>query len=172
MPKISKEKAIELICEELKQGVTYKATYGVICSKSELAESTFANYWKIANERHTESEQKLNSIAAVHTIGEEVAAKKQAINDKLRRIAILNKKFNELADVLPKIVKVKDSTGKIIEHKITKADYLKTIEVMGKLDERISKAEGTDAPIGINHSGKVDSVAAMITLSDGTQITF
>jgi uncharacterized caspase-like protein len=141
MPKLSKQAGIELIIAELQKGTATLDIFGAVRSKSELAESTFYEWLKIAKNKHTEAQNELNKLLKEQTINKELESKERAINERNRRLAILNNKFEELAELRPITVKTKE--GK--EIKITKGDYLKAIEVMAKLDDRISKAEGTDA---------------------------
>lgn len=142
MPKLSKQAGIELIIEELKKSTSKVDVMAMFGKQWQTPKDTFNKWWIIAQKKHTEAQSEVNSIVKEQTIDAEIEAKKRAINDRNRRLAILNTKFEELAEVKPITVKTKD--GK--EIKITKGDYLKTIEVMAKLDDRISKAEGTDAP--------------------------
>jgi len=52
MPKPSKQIIVDAIIKEIEKGKGFKVVFGVIRSKSKLAESTFASYWKTANEQH------------------------------------------------------------------------------------------------------------------------
>jgi hypothetical protein len=145
--KLSKQKGIELIVAELENGTATNDIFGVIRSKSELAESTFYDWLKIAKEQHKHNQQPIKEAVKAQTIDAEIEAKKTALKRREKRLSILNKKFDELAEMQPKTLSYIDpKTGDKVEVKITKADYLKGIEVLARLDDRISKAEGTDAP--------------------------
>lgn len=147
--KLSKTKGIELIIEELKKSTSTNDIFGVLRSKSELAESTFYDWLKIAKEQHKANQVPINEQVALLTIDAEVEARKTALKQRMERLAILNDKFKEIAESKPITVKTKDGNGKEVIHKLTKGDYLKGIEVLTRLDDRISKAEGTDAPTKI-----------------------
>lgn len=61
MQKISKKKALEIITHEIEKGTTYTECFGVIRSNSELAESTFANYWKEASTLYSERQKSIQT---------------------------------------------------------------------------------------------------------------
>lgn len=50
--KLNKENIINDILVELEKGITFEACFKLIQTKSNLVRSTFASYWKIANERY------------------------------------------------------------------------------------------------------------------------
>ena len=52
--KINKDKAVELILDEIEKGLTFNDCMAVILSKVQLNERTFADYWKEAQETYRE----------------------------------------------------------------------------------------------------------------------
>ena len=146
MPKLSKTAGIELIVAELQKGTATADILGVIRSKWELPESTFYRWLEIAKKQHEDNELKLNAIADDTTIDEKIEAQKKALNEATERKAILQQKFIEVSKVKRGKVKYKDQDGNIEIVKITLADELKAIDTLAKLDDRLSKADGTDKP--------------------------
>jgi hypothetical protein len=145
------------------------AKYGVMWAKGK---TTFDKDWLKANERHKEHTQMLNDKANEVMVDELVDAQKTALKQRERRLSILNEKFEELAKMQPQKLKYRDAAGVEREVSITKGDYLKGIEVMTRLDERISKADGTDAPTRTaqtDAAGK-DVKQTIIKTADGTII--
>lgn len=61
MKRISKAKAIEIILKEKRKGTTYTDCLGVIRSNSDLAESSFAKYWKEAEQIHLERKKAIEA---------------------------------------------------------------------------------------------------------------
>lgn len=148
MAKLSREKAVELIIKCIEKGETYSNTFGVIRSNSELSESTFALYWKEANQRHYKAQQDINESVNDQLLNERVEAKKRALERQKIRLGVLNEKFHRLS-------KIKATLGDVVANKegelgetppIDYKDEINAIKAMALLDERISKAEGTDAP--------------------------
>jgi hypothetical protein len=88
MQKISRQKAIEIITEQLNLGATYKNTYAVICTNWHLAERTFANYWNIANKAYTEAQNSIKEATQVQTITNEITKLKSLNLTKIDRMLI------------------------------------------------------------------------------------
>jgi hypothetical protein len=143
---IDKKDGIVLIIEELKNNtskIDVMAKFGKIW---QVPKDTFNKWWKIANDDYSKTQQGINSKANDVMVDKVIDAQKVALERKIKRLEILNNKFEEIAKMHPQKLKYRDAKGEEREVNITKGDYLKGIEVMARLDERISKAEGTDAP--------------------------
>jgi len=139
--KLSKTKGISLIIEELAKGTDEVDILRQLATKCDKDRATYYRWLNEAKEQHKATQEPINEAVALLTIDAEVEARKTALKQRMERLAILNEKFNEIAQSKPITVKVGDTI-----HKLTKGDYLKGIEVLTRLDDRISKAEGTDAP--------------------------
>jgi hypothetical protein len=146
MPTPNIQTQIDFLIDLISQGKSYTQSLDVIGRKWTLSESTFKRRWDMASEQHSKAQELLNAKANDALQVNLIDAQKTALKRKQKRLDILNEKFEELAEV--KIMKLNytDADGKKQVAKISNNDYLKTIEVMTKLDDRISKAEGTDAP--------------------------
>lgn len=57
--RISKEKAIEIILEEIEKGKTFEVVYELILTKSNLSRPTFSDYWTEAKEKHSQRRQRI-----------------------------------------------------------------------------------------------------------------
>jgi hypothetical protein len=144
--KLSKEKCIELIIEQLNQGLPYKETFKVIQSNSKLVESTFASYWKIANERYSETQKEVQTAIVSTTIAEAVEAVKSGLKSKYDRLIELQKQVESLEVELKNNIMIVHtfSDGQLIQgirpiNALEKASINKTIK---EIRAEISKLEG------------------------------
>ena len=106
----------------------------------------FKQYWKIAQERYKEAQNLLTKKSDDVLLDEKIQAHKKAINERNERLEVLRQKFNKLSKIKlgKSVLRYDDGTQEII--KVSLQDELKAVEALAKLDDRISKAEGTDAP--------------------------
>lgn len=146
MAKLSKNEGVKIIIAELKKGKATNQILGVIRSKSELSNSTFFGWLKTAKEQHEAKELKLSKVVEGKTIAIEIDAKIKAINDANERKAILQEKFVEVSKIKRGEIIVQAKGGKKETVKVTLAEEMKAIELLAKIDDRLSKADGTDKP--------------------------
>ena len=87
--RINKNKAIELIMQELEKGTTYKECFSVNFRDFPLTERTFTNYWKEANEAYSERQKSIQSqLMSVHVEHEKERLKKALLTlDEKREIS-------------------------------------------------------------------------------------
>jgi hypothetical protein len=126
--KPNKENIITEILILLEKGISYTECIKVIQSKSKLVESTFASYWKIANQRHLEVQQAT----------QKAIAEQSTVNDIERlKIGILNK--TEALKILTEIAKepLKESAMGMVSAKTEQISAIKTI----------SELQGWNSPI-------------------------
>lgn len=171
MPKA--ETYIQFIIEELqKDNIEPTKVCAVFCSKFHKSERTFYNYWDIAEKKHSEAQQVINNKADDVNLGEKIEAQKTALKQRNERLEVLRKKFEEISKVKrgKSILSYPDGSKETV--KVTLQDELKAIETLAKLDDRISKAEGTDAPTKVANTdseGK-DKPSQTIELPNGASI--
>lgn len=91
MKKISKQKAIELILVELEKGSTFSVCFSVLCSKFQLIERTFNNYWKEANTIYQERQQSILKQVEQDNVELEKERLKRQILSKHERMEIASK---------------------------------------------------------------------------------
>lgn len=151
MVKLSKDKCIELILEQINIGSPYKETFKVIQSKTKLVESTFASYWKIANNQYQESQIKLNKAKEDKTISEELKGVESGVKIKIQRVLELQKQIESLELELEKDIMVVHtfSDGEIIvrERKLNALEKASLHKTIKEIRAEISKIEGDYAPI-------------------------
>lgn len=87
--KPNKENIITEILILLEKGISYTECIKVIQSKSKLVESTFASYWKIANQRHLINQQATQKLLAEQSTIEDLERLKIGILDKTEALKIL-----------------------------------------------------------------------------------
>lgn len=104
-----KEKAVTEILFCIKEGKKYSETFAVLNSKMQIKDRTFANYWKVAIERHRQDEEARRIKLADQVAIADNNAIKSGIIDREGRLRILG----DMANGLPQIRKSKD--GKEIE---------------------------------------------------------
>lgn len=135
--KLSKDKCIELILEQLEIGTPYKQTFEVILSNFKLSEPTFVTYWKTANERYKEAQQAIKSSTEVQTITNEL--------DKLKTLNLTKIDRMRIAE---SIALNEDGTA-------SNADKLKALDYLAKIESDYapmkteSKVELTPPPASI-----------------------
>lgn len=123
MAKLSKEKCIELIIEQLQIGATWKDAFAVICGKSKLAENTFSSYWKIANERHREAQHAIKKATEVQSIEGEL--------NKLKTLQLTKLDRMKIAESIA-MGKAKRIEGQILVP--SPSDQLKALDYLAKID--------------------------------------
>jgi hypothetical protein len=128
MTKLSKQKCIELILIEIQKGSPYKQTFAVIQSKTKLVESTFASYWKIANEQYTVAQQAIQKERAEVYRQNELEGQNKAIIDR-----------NKLLEMTTNVVKVAYNNAIKIKDD-------KSINAFGAISDRYAKLQGFEAP--------------------------
>lgn len=151
MVKLSKDKCIELILEQINIGSPYKETFKVIQSKTKLVESTFASYWKIANNQYQESQIKLNKAKEDKTISEELKGVESGVKIKIQRVLELQKQIESLDLELKndKMIVHTFSDGSIVtgERKLNSLEKASLHKTIKEIRAEISKIEGDYAPI-------------------------
>lgn len=123
MAKLSKEATIELILEQVEIGSPYKMTREVIQSKTKLAESTFASYWKTANERYREAQQAIKKATEVQSIEGEL--------NKLKTLQLTKLDRMKIAEGIA-MGKAKRIEGQILVP--SPSDQLKALDYLAKID--------------------------------------
>ena len=114
--KLSKDKCIELILEQLALGSTYTHTLGLIRRNWTLSESSFKRYWNTANERYKEAQQAIKSSTEVQTITNEL--------DKLKTLNLTKIDRMRIAE---SIALNEDGTA-------SNADKLKALDYLAKIE--------------------------------------
>lgn len=135
--KLSKDKCIELILEQLALGSTYTHTLDLIGRNWTLSESSFKRYWNTANERYKEAQQAIKSSTEVQTITNEL--------DKLKTLNLTKIDRMRIAE---SIALNEDGTA-------SNADKLKALDYLAKIESDYapmkteSKVELTPPPASI-----------------------
>lgn len=144
---INKDKAIDIIVERLKSAEDKQVTFAFFGKKWQTPQDTFNKWYIIAKKKHAEQSETVQKKVLEQTVDQEVKAHQEALMNRKKRLETLHRKFDEISSIKRgKVVLTDKKTGdKIGEMKVSIYDELKAIETMCKLDERISKAEGTDA---------------------------
>lgn len=147
------ETYISFIIEQLQSGnIDAARVSSLFCSKFQKTERTFFTYWNIANERHIETQNKLQKEKDSIYIDAEKEALKRNILQK-----------HEALEILSKIAK---GTAKKVNEQIiipTSAEQRGAIETMAKI-------EGWFAAVKQETQMTVEGVKSKIKLPDGTEI--
>mgnify|MGYP003407107218 CR=1 FL=1 len=130
--KPNKENIITEILIELEKGTSFSDCFKLIQTKSNLVRSTFASYWKTANERHL-----INQQEAQKRIGDILTD--NLINNL--NSAILNK--NEALEILTEIAKAEIKEAKEGEVPNYPPKVIERIQAI----KTISEMQGWNAPI-------------------------
>ena len=147
MTRISKQKAIEIILSEQEKGTIYVDCLGVIRSKWELAESTFARYWKESISIYEERQNKTNKAIEEQYIDSKLKVVKNGLKTKNERLLLLQSQVDDCLSELKE--------GKIIDHDISGKPFVRNVTISEKiglrrvfkeLQSEISKIEGDYAP--------------------------
>ena len=120
--RINKNKAIELIMQELEKGTTYKECFSVNFRNLPLTERTFTNYWKEANEAYSQRQKSIQSeLMSVHIEHEKERLKKSLL------------KFDEKREICAKIARGEayESGGEIVIP--SPSDRIRAMEYDSKL---------------------------------------
>ena len=121
--KLSKDKCIELILEQLALGSTYTHTLGLIRRNWTLSESSFKRYWNTANERYKEAQQAIKSSTEVQTITNEL--------DKLKTLNLTKIDRMRIAESIA-MGKAKRVEGQIVMP--SPSDQLKALDYLSKIE--------------------------------------
>lgn len=135
MKRISKDKAIEIILQEIEKGSVYSDTLAVIVSKCKLNEKTFAVYWKEAQDIHQKRQEAIN---------ERVITNKAVIATENRIRELLSKERKR--EILQSIIEGEEKTKIIKVSKGVKIEF----EVAPSLFERMKAIEIDNAMNGDN----------------------
>jgi hypothetical protein len=128
MPKLSKQAGIELIVAELQKGTATSDIFGVIRSKSELAESTFYEWLKIAKEQHSVIQNSINELKAKEYTVSELSRQKSTILEREKAIEMVS------------------NVAKIMYNKIAKENKTADVMAFNSTIERLAKMDGWDKP--------------------------
>ncbi len=128
--KLSKSKGIELIVAELQKGTATSEIYGVIRSKSELVESTFYEWLKIAKEQHSVIQKSINELKTKEYTASELSRQKSTILEREKAIEMVS------------------NVAKLMYNQLAKNGDKKPADVMAfnSTIERLSKMDGWDKP--------------------------
>lgn len=85
----NKEKALTEILLCINSGKNYSETLQEICSKFQVKERTFNNYWKEAKERHQETQEAVRMRIADKTAQADEKAAEKGVIERLERLQIL-----------------------------------------------------------------------------------
>lgn len=129
--KPNKEKIITEILISLEKGMNFTDCFKLIQTNSNLVRSTFASYWKKANERYLASQQDIQRTLAEQS--------KQAEVDRLKK-AILNK--DDALEILTAIANEQLKIGAAGEVS-AKTEQISAIKTIAEL-------QGWNAPTEIN----------------------
>ena len=159
MEKIKANKVIliEEILSQLKKGKGYSEIYVHVCTKWDLARSTFSNYWKIASKKHTE-EQKIWALA------KQELDLQGAVDEYKAEIADVV----ERKEILTKILRGEISLKKAIVVAGTLEYYEATPDWMDRKNAiaELNKMDGDYAPIKINQNVLVSKPMIILRKSD------
>lgn len=124
--KLSKSKGIELIVAELQKGTATSEIYGVIRSKSELVESTFYEWLKIAKEQHSVIQKSINELKTKEYTASELSRQKSTILEREKAIEMVS------------------NVAKIMYNKIAKENKTADVMAFNSTIERLAKMDGWD----------------------------
>lgn len=142
---VTKQKIIDEIVIEIESGKSYSETFGVIRSKSKLAESTFASYWKIANEQYKVVQDKRRAITESKATQAHIEAVETAIMSRKEKLRILE----EIATGVASFEKLLVIQGVVQREFVTPdaTDRMKAIEIHNKM-QGDNATEKTDVTTG------------------------
>lgn len=146
MAKLSKKEGVELIVAELKKSATKGEIMANFGKQWQTPKDTFNKWYLVACQQHKEVKTRADKVVEDIVIGKEVDAKIKAINDANERKAILQEKFVEVSKIKRGEIIVQVKGGKKETLKVTLSEEMKAIELLAKIDDRLSKADGTDKP--------------------------
>jgi hypothetical protein len=139
MQKPSKDKAIELIIEQLNLGSTYTHTLSVIRRNWTLSESTFKRYWNTANETYKDAQISIKKATEIQTITNELTKLKTLNLTKIDRMLIAE----NIA-----MGKAKRIEGQIILP--TPSDQLKALDYLSKIESDYAPTKTAQTDIAGN----------------------
>ncbi len=136
--KPNKDNIITAILEELTKNTTFEVCFELILTKFNLSRPTFAKYWKMANERHSETQNEAQQAIKDITIATAVEEAKKGLKSKAEFVLEIQKMLDD--DIYEESV-LDLKTGRVtrFHRKLTPLERR-------ALYERISKFEGMDAP--------------------------
>lgn len=153
MPKISKEKGIELILLELEKGKDRASTLAMFSENWQTATRTFDRWWKDANVEYKERQAKTSAILMKAKIENEKELLKTALNDK-------NSQAKEMALQIEELKQIKAGKALKIGSEIIIATFSDEIRAKGEIRQitkMIGDWYGFNAPLdaNINHTGEM-----------------
>ena len=127
------ETYIEFITDQLKAGeVSFERVFERILTKFNLSRPTFAKYWKMAQEKHSEAQKAINEAKLNEYTEAELSSLKSAIMSKHEKQAILAKIIKgEL--MCEKLIVVKGEVKKVMA-KPDAQDIMKAIDIDNKME--------------------------------------
>lgn len=153
---MSKQEAyISFIIDQLQSGaVSFERVFELFLTKFNCSRPTFSKYWKEANERHIEAQNKLQKVKDNIYIEAEKEAIKRNILQKHEALEILSKIAKGVAKKVNEQIIIPTST-----------------EQRGAI-ETMAKIEGWYAPTKIAETDSIgnDKPNTKIKLPDGTEI--
>lgn len=151
--KPNKQIIIDAIIKEIKLGKGFKAVFEVIRSKSKLAESTFASYWKIANKQHSSVQQAIKDQLAKISTEAAIDADRMAIMTANQRKEYLTKIINGSIEITQKQMWFDRDEGKMkiipISNPPNIAERIRAIAELNRMD-------GDYASTKIDVKGKIE----------------
>lgn len=151
LKRISKEKAIEIILEEIEKGITFSECFSVKFSKFQLSEKSFSTYWneahKIYDKRQQTIQKKKDEALLTHELERqehELETKDGQCIELIKHAIALN---TEIESGLA--VSLKWHKGKLCREEVTLThkESNDKRELLAKLLADIRKIRGLDAPI-------------------------
>ncbi len=92
----SKQAYIDFILEQLQNGsVSFERVFELFLTKFNAARPTFAKYWKLANEQHSQQREAIEKAKQAITITQEIEAVKTQIKTKEQILERLNEIINQ-----------------------------------------------------------------------------
>lgn len=138
--KANKAVIIAAIVKQIEKGNGFSRVLAVIGGKWPLSETTFRRYWKIANQTHTEAQQRINAAKAALDLENALNERKSQIADVLERKEILTKIARGQIPLLKHVV-----VDRAIEYIEVVPDYMDRKAAIAELN----KMEGDYAPTKI-----------------------
>lgn len=125
--RISKEKAIEIILEEIEKGITFSECFSAKFSKFQLSEKTFSTYWNEAQEIHQKNQDEIKERVKANKVVQETENRIRELLSKERKREILQSIIE--GEEKTKIIKV--SKGVKIEFEVAPSlfERMKAIEI-------------------------------------------
>lgn len=161
MIKPGKQQIVDQLILLIEKGKSYSVCLGVNRSKWKFAESTFARYWKIANQQHAERQQSLNKAKADLDF-------QNAVDERKKQIADINERKEILTKIIRGQMPLKKAfvTSKGIKYVNVVPDWMDRKNAIAELNKMDGSYEAEK--LDVTTTGIPSST---ITLADGTVIT-